>query len=55
MTGGLLQIDIPVDGKVFTEAITFKRKGKALVMSWTATSGGTLREKGELTFNPKTK
>lgn len=54
-TGGLLQIEIPVDGKLFSEQITFKRKGKALSFNWTATSGGTLKEKGEMTLNPKTK
>lgn len=55
LNGGLLQIEIPVEGKLFSEVIAFKRKGKALTMSWTITSGGTLREKGELTLNPKTK
>jgi hypothetical protein len=55
MTGGLLQIEIPVEGKLFSEIITFKRKGKALAVSWTTTAGGTLREKGEFTLNPKTK
>jgi hypothetical protein len=55
MNGGLLQIEVPVDGKLFSEVIAFKRKGKTLVMSWTSTSGGTLREKGELTLQPKTK
>jgi len=55
MTGGLLQIEVPVDGKLFSEIIAFKRKGKSLVMSWTSTAGGTLREKGELTLNPKAK
>jgi len=55
MTGGLLQIEIPVEGKLFSEIISFKRKGKSLGLSWTSTSGGTLREKGEMTLNPKTK
>jgi hypothetical protein len=55
MTGGLLQIEVPVDGKLFSEIVSFKRKGKALVLSWTATSGGTVSEKGEMTLNPKTK
>jgi hypothetical protein len=55
MTGGLLQIEIPVDGKLFSEMVAFKRKGKSLAFSWTATSGGTLKEKGEMTLNPKAK
>ena len=46
---------IPVDGKLFSEIIAFKRKGKALTFSWTVTAGGTLREKGDMTLNPKTK
>ena len=55
MTGGLLQTEIPVDGKLFSEVITFRRKGKSLAFGWNTTSGGTLREKGEVTLNPKTK
>ena len=55
MNGGLLQVEIPVDGKLFSEVITFKRKGKAIAISWTATHGGALREKGELLMKPKTK
>jgi hypothetical protein len=55
MTAGLLQADIAVDGKLFTETIMFKRKGKSLAMSWNTTLGGTLREKGEMTLNPKAK
>lgn len=53
--GGLLQIEIPVEGKLFSEVVTFKRNGKALMLSWTTTSGGTVHEKGELTLNPKIK
>lgn len=53
--GGLLQIEIPVDGKVFSEIVSFKRKGKSLGLSWAATVGGTLREKGDVTLNPKAK
>ena len=55
MTGGLLQIEVPVEGKLFSEIIAFKRKGKSLGFTWTSTLGGTLREKGEMTLNPKTK
>ncbi len=55
MTGGLLQIEVPVDGKLYSEIITFKRKGKSLSLAWTCTSGGTLRDKGELTLTPKAK
>jgi hypothetical protein len=55
MTGGLLQIEVPVDGKLFSEIVSFKRKGKSLAFTWTSTAGGTLREKGDMTLNPKTK
>jgi hypothetical protein len=53
--GGLLQIEVPVDGKLFSEIVSFKRKGKSLAFTWAATSGGTLREKGDMTLNPKAK
>ncbi len=55
MTGGLLQADIADDGKLFSETIAFKRKGKSLAFSWTAAAAGTVREKGEMTLNPKAK
>jgi hypothetical protein len=55
MVGGLLQADIGVGGKLFTETVTFKRKGKSLAFSWTSTTGGTLHDKGEMTLTPKTK
>jgi hypothetical protein len=54
--GGLLQIEIPTEGKVFSEVITFKRKNaKAMTISCLATHGGTLREKGELQLQLKGK
>jgi hypothetical protein len=46
--GGLVQFDGPMEGKLFTETITFKRRGKELIMSWNTTLGGTLRERGEI-------
>ena len=55
MAGGLLETQIPTEGKIFHEAVTFKRKGKSLVVSWAATVGGTLREKGDVTLTPKAK
>ena len=55
MNGGQLEIAIPTEGKVFNEVVRFKRKGKSIVLNWTVTVGGTLREKGELTLTPKTK
>ena len=55
MTGGLLQIETPVDGKLFSEVIAFKRKGTSIGFSWNTTVGGTLREKGEMTLTLKTK
>lgn len=55
MTGGQLQAEIAEGGKMFSEVINVKRKGKALAFNWTVSLGGTLREKGELTLNPKTK
>jgi hypothetical protein len=48
-------IETPVDGRLFSEIIAFKRKGKSLGISWTATAGGTLREKGDLMLTPKTR
>jgi hypothetical protein len=54
--GGLLQIEIPVEGKLFSEVITFKRKNaKTMTISWNATHGGTLREKGEMQLQLKGK
>jgi hypothetical protein len=47
-SGGLVQFDGPMDGKLFSEVVTFKRKGNALTMSWSTTLGGTLRERGQI-------
>jgi hypothetical protein len=55
MTGGLLQANFGTEGKQFTETVNFKRKGKALAISWMANLGGTVREKGEITLSPKGK
>jgi hypothetical protein len=55
MNGGLLQADIAVKGKMFSEVIAIKRKGKSITMSWTASTGGIVSEKGEVTINPKAK
>jgi hypothetical protein len=55
MNGGLLQTELAVNGKVFSEIIAIKRKGKALAMTWTTSTGGIVSEKGELTLSPKAK
>jgi hypothetical protein len=55
MSGGQLEVQLANEGKVFSEVITFKRKGKALAVSWTVSHGGTLREKGDIQLQPKTK
>lgn len=51
--GGLVQFEGTMDGKLFTEAITFKRKAKGMTMSWVSTLGGTLRERGEVELTAK--
>jgi len=51
--GGLLQVELPMDGKLFSEVITFKRKNQSLVMSWNTTLGGVVRERGEITLAKK--
>lgn len=55
MNGGLLQTELAVNGKLFSEIIAFKRKGKSMVVSWTASTGGIVSEKGEMTLSPKAK
>lgn len=52
-TGGYLIAQEQVDGKLLSEAITFKRKPKAMTMSWVTTLGGTVREKGEIELGMK--
>jgi hypothetical protein len=48
-TGGLVQFEVPSEGKLFSEMVTLKRKSnKAIAMTWNTTVGGTLKEKGEL-------
>jgi hypothetical protein len=51
--GGLLQFDGALDGKVFSEVITFKRKANVLTMSWNTTLGGAPRERGEVELTKK--
>lgn len=53
VNGGLLQTEIPFEGKLFSEVITFKRKAKQVTISWTASHGGTLRERGEMQLKAK--
>lgn len=52
-TGGLLQFDGAMDGKLFTETILFKRKARSMTMSWTSTLGGAPRERGEIELTTK--
>ncbi len=51
--GGLVQVELPMDGKLFSEVVTFKRRGKALTMSWMTTVGGTMRERGSIDLTMK--
>lgn len=53
--GGQLETEIPVGGKMFSEVVRIKRKGKSLVISWTVTLGGTLKDKGDVTLSPRTR
>ena len=53
--GGMLQTEIPVEGKLFSEIVTFKRKGKTMAMSWVVTVGGTVHDRGELAMQLKGK
>ena len=46
--GGFMVCELPTDGKVFSEQITFKRKAKATTMSWVTYLGTTVRERGEI-------
>jgi hypothetical protein len=55
MNGGLLEIQVATEGKLFHEVIAFKRRGKNLSFNWQSTVGGTLREKGEMMLSPKSK
>jgi len=55
-TGGLVEVQIATQGKLFSEIINIKRKNKSsFAWSWASTHGGTLREKGELSMQLKTK
>jgi hypothetical protein len=46
--GGLLSVQLPTDGKLFEETITFTRKKKSLVVAWETTLGTTVREAGRI-------
>jgi hypothetical protein len=52
-SGGLLSVEVPLEGKVLSEAITFKRNKNNLSMSWVCTHGGTLRERGAIELSLK--
>jgi hypothetical protein len=46
--GGQLSADLAMDGKVFSEVISFSRKADALSLTWVTTLGGAERERGKL-------
>jgi hypothetical protein len=52
-SGGLVSVDVPNEGKVLNEVISFKRKNGSMTMSWVVNVGGTERERGKIKLNRK--
>jgi hypothetical protein len=46
--GGQLSVEELSDGKVLSEVITFKRKPKAMTMSWVTNIGGAVHQRGDI-------
>lgn len=47
-SGGYVVAELPADGKLFSEQITFKRRPKATTISWVTYVGTDVRERGQI-------
>jgi hypothetical protein len=47
-TGGFVVAELPTEGKLFSEQITFKRKPKATTITWVTYLGTGVRERGDI-------